>query len=124
MGPGHRKDAGDAKARSMTSHHPTNEPAASAQAPGRARRAMADKSPRHATIKKPSKTIKQKRATKKLKLEQATRRDVMRRRPRPVTAWLPLFASGPGGSVGRRGFAARSERIASCGCGGRVLHLG
>jgi hypothetical protein len=38
---------------------------------------MGDKSPRHATIKKPSKTIKQKRATKKLKVEQATRRDVM-----------------------------------------------
>ena len=37
---------------------------------------MADKSPRHASIKKPSKTIKQKRAAKKLKLEQATRRDV------------------------------------------------
>jgi hypothetical protein len=38
---------------------------------------MADKSPRHATIKKPSKTIKQKRAAKKLKLEQGARRDVM-----------------------------------------------
>ena len=38
---------------------------------------MADKSPRHATIKKPSKTIKQKRAAKKLKLEQVTRRDVI-----------------------------------------------
>jgi hypothetical protein len=37
---------------------------------------MADKSPRHATIKKPSKTIKQKRAAKKLKLEQTTRRDI------------------------------------------------
>ncbi len=37
---------------------------------------MADKSPRHATVKKPSKTIKQKRAAKKLKLEQATRRDI------------------------------------------------
>ena len=37
---------------------------------------MADKSPRHASIKKPSKTIKQKRAAKKLKLEQATRRDI------------------------------------------------
>jgi hypothetical protein len=37
---------------------------------------MADKSPRHATVKKPSKTIKQERAAKKLKLEQATRRDV------------------------------------------------
>ena len=32
--------------------------------------------PRHATVKKPSKTIKQKRAAKKLKLEQATRRDI------------------------------------------------
>ena len=38
---------------------------------------MADKSPRGATVKKPSKTIKQKRAAKKLKLEQVTRRDVM-----------------------------------------------
>jgi len=38
---------------------------------------MADKSPRHTAVKKPSKTIKQKRAAKKLKLEQATRRDVM-----------------------------------------------
>jgi hypothetical protein len=37
---------------------------------------MADKSPRGATVKKPSKTIKQKRATKKLKLEQAARRDI------------------------------------------------
>ncbi len=37
---------------------------------------MADKSPRHATVKKPSKTIKQKRATKKLKLEQGAGRDV------------------------------------------------
>ena len=38
---------------------------------------MGDKSPRHATIKRPSKTIKQKRTAKKFKLEQATRRDVM-----------------------------------------------
>jgi hypothetical protein len=38
---------------------------------------MADKSPRHATVKKPSKTIKQKRAAKKLKVEQAARRDVV-----------------------------------------------
>jgi hypothetical protein len=38
---------------------------------------MADKSPRHTTIKKPSKTIKQKRAAKKLKVEQAARRDVV-----------------------------------------------
>jgi hypothetical protein len=38
---------------------------------------MADKSPRHATVKKPSKTIKQKRAAKKLKLEQAARHDVV-----------------------------------------------
>jgi hypothetical protein len=38
---------------------------------------MGDKSPRHASIKKPSKTINQKRAAKKLKLEQVTRRDVM-----------------------------------------------
>ena len=38
---------------------------------------MADKSPRHASVKKPSKTINQKRAAKKLKLEQVTRRDVM-----------------------------------------------
>jgi hypothetical protein len=38
---------------------------------------MGDKSPRHASVKKPSKTIKQKRAAKKLKLEQVTRRDVM-----------------------------------------------
>ena len=37
---------------------------------------MADKSPRGATVKRPSKTIKQKRAAKKLKLEQATRRDI------------------------------------------------
>jgi hypothetical protein len=46
---------------------------------------MADKSPRHATIKKPSKTIKQKRAAKKIKLEQATRRDVMAAVRRPVS---------------------------------------
>ena len=38
---------------------------------------MGDKSPRHATVKKPSKTIKQKRVAKKLKLEQGARRDVM-----------------------------------------------
>jgi hypothetical protein len=38
---------------------------------------MADKSPRRATIKKPSKTIKQKRATKKLKVGQAARRDIV-----------------------------------------------
>jgi hypothetical protein len=38
---------------------------------------MADKSPRHATVKKPSKTIKQKRAARKLKLEQAARHDVV-----------------------------------------------
>jgi hypothetical protein len=38
---------------------------------------MADKSQRHNTIKKPSKTIKQKRAAKKLKVEQAARRDVV-----------------------------------------------
>jgi hypothetical protein len=38
---------------------------------------MADKSPRHATMKKPSKTIKQKRAAKKLKVQQAARRDVV-----------------------------------------------
>ena len=38
---------------------------------------MADKSPRHATSKKPSMTIKQKRAAKKLKLEQAARHDVV-----------------------------------------------
>jgi hypothetical protein len=37
---------------------------------------MADKSPRHASIKRPSKTIKQKRAAKKIRLEQATRRDI------------------------------------------------
>ena len=37
---------------------------------------MGDKSPRHASIKKPSKTIKQKRAAKKLKLEQGARRDI------------------------------------------------
>jgi hypothetical protein len=38
---------------------------------------MADKSPRRATIKKPSKTIKQKRDAKKLKREQTARRDVI-----------------------------------------------
>jgi hypothetical protein len=38
---------------------------------------MADKSPRHATMKKPCKTIKQKRAVKKLKVQQAARRDVV-----------------------------------------------
>jgi hypothetical protein len=38
---------------------------------------MPDKSPRHASIKKPSRPIKDKRADKKLKLEQATRRDVI-----------------------------------------------
>jgi hypothetical protein len=38
---------------------------------------MADKSPRHTTSKKPSKTIKQKRAAKKLKVDQAARRDVV-----------------------------------------------
>jgi hypothetical protein len=38
---------------------------------------MSDKSPRHATNKKPSMTIKQKRAAKKLKLEKATRHDVL-----------------------------------------------
>jgi len=38
---------------------------------------MADKSPRHATSKKPSKTIKQKRAAKKLKVQQAARRGVL-----------------------------------------------
>jgi len=37
---------------------------------------MGDKSPRGASVKKPSKTIKQKRAAKKLKLEQVTRRDI------------------------------------------------
>jgi hypothetical protein len=37
---------------------------------------MADKSPRGAAVKKPSKTIRQKRAAKKLKLEQGARRDV------------------------------------------------
>jgi hypothetical protein len=38
---------------------------------------MADKSPRHATIKNPSKTIKQKLATKNLKHEQPGPRDVL-----------------------------------------------
>ena len=38
---------------------------------------MGDKSPRHASVNKPSKTIKQKRAAKKIKLEQVTTRDVM-----------------------------------------------
>jgi hypothetical protein len=38
---------------------------------------MADKSPRHATVKNPSRTIKQKRAAKKLKVEQAARREVV-----------------------------------------------
>ena len=38
---------------------------------------MGDKSPRGATVKKPSKTIKRKRAAKKLKLEQRARRDVL-----------------------------------------------
>jgi hypothetical protein len=38
---------------------------------------MPDKSPRHATIKKPSQPIKNKRAAKKLKLEQTARRDVI-----------------------------------------------
>jgi hypothetical protein len=37
---------------------------------------MADKSPRQATMKKPSKTIKQKRAAKKHKVEQAARHEV------------------------------------------------
>jgi hypothetical protein len=46
---------------------------------------MADKSPRHATIKKPSKTIRQKRAAKRLKLEQATKRDVMAAVHRPAS---------------------------------------
>jgi len=38
---------------------------------------MADKSPRRATVKKPSRTIEQKRAAKKLKVEQAARRGVV-----------------------------------------------
>jgi hypothetical protein len=38
---------------------------------------MADKSPRRATITKPSKTIKQKRAAKKLKVEAAARRELL-----------------------------------------------
>jgi hypothetical protein len=38
---------------------------------------MADKSPRHGTSRKPSKTIKQKRAAKKLKVQQAARRDIV-----------------------------------------------
>jgi hypothetical protein len=38
---------------------------------------MVDKSPRHATSKKPSKTITQKRAAKKLKVQQATRRVIV-----------------------------------------------
>ncbi len=46
---------------------------------------MADKSPRRATIKKPSTTIKQKRAAKKLKLEQAAGREVMAAVRRPVS---------------------------------------
>jgi hypothetical protein len=37
---------------------------------------MPDKSPRHASIKKPSQPIKQKRAAKKLKLERAARHAV------------------------------------------------
>jgi hypothetical protein len=77
MGPGHHKDMGDAQARSMTSHHPTEAAGGQCSDVGPGRRAMGDKSPRHATIKKPSKTIKPKRAAKKLKLEQATRRDVL-----------------------------------------------
>ena len=60
----------------MNGHHPTKTPAGGAQTPGRTGRAMADKSPRGATVKKPSKTIKQKRAAKKLKLEQCARRDI------------------------------------------------
>jgi hypothetical protein len=46
---------------------------------------MADKSPRHATVKKPSKTIKQKRAAKKLKLEQGHQTRHRGRDPRPVS---------------------------------------
>jgi hypothetical protein len=38
---------------------------------------MADKSPRRATVKKPSKTIKQKRAAKKLRVEQGARRNIV-----------------------------------------------
>jgi hypothetical protein len=38
---------------------------------------MPDKSLRRATVKKPSKTIKQKRAAKKLKVEQANRRGIV-----------------------------------------------
>ena len=45
--------------------------------PGPGKESHGEKSPRHASVKKPSKTIKQKRAAKKLKLEQVTRHDVM-----------------------------------------------
>ena len=38
---------------------------------------MPDKTSRRATVKKPSKTIKQKRAAKRLKVEQANRRDIV-----------------------------------------------
>jgi len=37
---------------------------------------MAAKSPRRATSKKPSKTVKRKRVAKKLEVQQAARRDV------------------------------------------------
>ena len=50
---------------------------------------MADKSPRGATVKKPSKTIKQKRAAKKLKLEQAHQTRHRGRDPRPVSRTKP-----------------------------------
>jgi hypothetical protein len=46
---------------------------------------MADKSPRHTTSKKPTKTIKPKRAAKKLKVQQAARRDIVAAiRPHPT----------------------------------------
>jgi hypothetical protein len=67
---------------------------------------MADKSPRHATSKKPSKTIKQKRAAKKLKVQQAAWRDVLAAvrdgeltqagRPRGRTVIVRELLHGPG----------------------------
>jgi hypothetical protein len=66
---------------------------------------MADKSPRRATVKKPSKTIKQKRAAKKLKLKQAARRlsqldgsDATHVWPDPLVRRAAGVRSGRGGS--------------------------
>ena len=119
MGPGYSKDAGSRAGPIHDQSPPHQRPAGGAETSGRAGTAMADKSPRHATVKKPSKTIKQERAAKKLKLEQATRRDVAA----AIRDGEPKQTGRPQPQPGRhrRGTAVRVERQRLGGVGGDEL---